>query len=513
LRRLLEAPEILLDNQARQERQNLLARYPQFAELSKQSRQLRQELIASNLVPKNNEEQVALQKKWDAWVEVVRKQESLLRAMAVDRNAVGVPFPPLIPTKQIRQQLPPGTVLWTFFAAGNEVFVFYVTNDQYDTWQLRGGQVAVQKLLTQYLTQLGFLDGNREFTVKDVTDTGWQSAGANLLNFLVAGSKADLAADFDQLIIVPDGFLWYLPFEALCVKADNGYLPLVAKHKIYYSISSTSAVMGASASVPPQARTLVFQGRLNPQEEAAVGQQRVSAILESLPGALVLRSSPSAPPSHLVASLFDQLVVLEDLGDCARPFNLTPLPLAKVNSELGEWLELPYGRPFTVALPGLHMATESALRKNDISLGGQEVFLAAASLQAMGSQTLLLGRWRTGGQSLNRLLKEFFQEWPEKSASESLQRAMLLVMTEPLDPGQEPRVQIKPDDPPAKMVHPLFWANLLLVDAGRATTASAEPPGGNNPPAPAQGNPPAAAPGGEAPQEQANPPGNANKDQ
>jgi tetratricopeptide (TPR) repeat protein len=520
LRRLLEAPEVLLDNQARQERQNLLARYPQFAELSKQSRQLRQELLTTSLVPKNNEEQVALQKKWDAWMEIIRKQESLLRAMAVDRTAVGVPFPPVIPTKQIRQQLPPGAVLWTFFAAGNDVFVFYVTNDQYDTWQLRGGQVAVQKLLSQYLTQLGFLDGNREFTVKDVAETGWQSAGANLLNFLVAGSKADLAADFDQLIIVPDGFLWYLPFETLCVKADNGYFPLVAKHKIYYAISSSSAVMGGPITLPPQPRTLVFQGRLNPQEEPAAGQQRVAAILESLPGALVLGASPSAPPGHLVASLFDQLVVLEDLGDCARPFNITPLPLAKGNTELGDWLELPYGRPLMVALPGLHMATESALRKNDISLGGQEVFLAAASLQAVGSQTLLLGRWRTGGQSLNTLLKEFFQEWPGKSASESLQRAMLLVMTEPLDPRREPRVQVRPNDLPTKTAHPLFWANLLLVDGGQGRSTAVEPaaPGGNNPPAPAQENQarenqPAAAPEAQPHQEQANPPDNANKDQ
>lgn len=496
LRRLLEGPEALLDNQARLEKQNLLARYPQFAELSKQSQQLRQELLTGNLIPQTEEQQVALQKKWEAWNAVVAKQEGLLRAMAVDRNAVGVPFPPVLPGKEIRQRLPQGTVLWSFFAAGNDVYVFYVASDQYDVWQLRGGQVAAQKLVMQFLTQLGFQDGNREFTVKELLEAGWESAGANLLNFLVAGSKADLTADFDRLVIVPDGVLWYLPFEALTIKADNQHLPLVAKHRLYYAISSSMAVAEASRALPPQPRTLIFQGRLNPQEDPAAQQQRTSKLLEVVPGAVVLGPSANSPPAHMLAGLFDQLLVLEDLGDCSRPLSVTPLPLQKVSSTVGEWLQLPLGRPHLVVLPGFHMATESGLRKSDISLGGQEIFLAATALQASGAHTMLLGRWRTGGESLTTLLREFLQEWPERSADESLRRAMLLVMTEPLDPSHEPRVQKRSGDPEAKKGHPLFWANLLLIDSGQGQPTKA--PGE----APAVGNPQPAEEQGPEPKDQ-----------
>lgn len=492
LRRLLEGPEALLDNQARLEKQNLLNRYPQFAELSKQSQQLRQELLTGNLIPQTEEQQVALQKKWEAWSAIVAKQEALLRAMAVDRNAVGVPFPPVLPGKEIRQRLPQGTILWTFFAAGNEVYVFYVGSDQYDVWQLRGGQVAAQKLLMQFLTQLGFQDGNREFTVKELSETGWQTAGANLLNFLVAGSKADLGADFDRLIVVPDGVLWYLPFEALTIKADdNQHLPLVAKHRLHYAISSSMAVIDTPRALPPQPRTLIFQGRLNPQEDSAAQQQRTAKLLEVVPGAVVVGASANSPPGHMAAGLFDQMLVFEDLGDCSRPLSITPLPLQKASTTLGEWLQLPMGRPNFVVLPGFHMATESALRKSDISLGGQEVFLAAAALQASGTQTILLGRWRTGGESLTTLLREFLQEWPEKSADESLQRAMLLVMTEPLDASHEPRVQKRSGDPPAKKGHPLFWANLLLIDSGQARSfkAPGDAAGVGNPQPPGEQQP------------------------
>ena len=39
--------------------------------------------------------------------------------------------------------------------------------------------------------------------------------GKAILEVLTKESKADLAEVFDELVIVPDGVLWYVPFEAL----------------------------------------------------------------------------------------------------------------------------------------------------------------------------------------------------------------------------------------------------------------------------------------------------------
>ena len=37
------------------------------------------------------------------------------------------------------------------------------------------------------------------------------------MRLLLERSNVDLAGNFDEIVIVPDGILWYLPFEALPV--------------------------------------------------------------------------------------------------------------------------------------------------------------------------------------------------------------------------------------------------------------------------------------------------------
>ncbi len=54
---------------------------------------------------------------------------------------------------------------------------------------------------------------------------------------MTAGSQVNLAANGDELVIVPDGVLWYLPFEALQIDGESVGQPstsLLAKRRIRY---------------------------------------------------------------------------------------------------------------------------------------------------------------------------------------------------------------------------------------------------------------------------------------
>ena len=42
---------------------------------------------------------------------------------------------------------------------------------------------------------------------------------------ILKGSQADFSQTFDELIIVPDGVLWYVPFEALQVNVEGKLQP------------------------------------------------------------------------------------------------------------------------------------------------------------------------------------------------------------------------------------------------------------------------------------------------
>ena len=466
LRRLLESPEILLDNQARLERKNLLARFPQYATLSQRSQQIREELKNTSLIPQNPDEQQALQKRWETWLEVTRQQESLLRAMLVDREAVGVPFPPVVKLKEIQNRLADGTILWSFFVSGNNVFVFFVGKDRYDTWQVRGGLLALQRQVAQLLLSLGLQDANREFSLKDLTDTAWQQTAVNMLNDLVAGSNADLGADFAELIIVPDGVLWYLPFEALHLKVNGEVLPLIAKHRIRYAVTSSLSVPLQPSAGIPQPRNLLFLGKLNPQEDPAILEKRAQHILQSVPGTVILSANESSAPPIFLGKLFDQMIVLDDLQNTYTPFAWAPLATGRGSGTLSDWLTLPYQAPQLVILPGYHTASENALRKGEGTLGGHEIPLALTAFQALGTRTLIVSRWRTGGGTMASILKEFLQEWPQTSAAAAFQRSLLLASSEPLDPNDEPRVQKKTPEKQFAKSHPFLWANMFLIDPG-----------------------------------------------
>ncbi len=469
LRRLLESPENALDNQSRLERKNLLTRYPQYAALSQRSQQLRNELARASIIPQNAEEQQALQKRWEAWTDVIRQQESILRQMLVDREAIGVPFPPVVKLKEIQNRLPEGTVLWSFFVSGNNLFVFFIAKDRYDTWQVRGGLLATQKQIGQFLLSLGLQDANREFSLKDLSETTWQQPAVNLANELVAGSNADLAADFPELIIVPDGILWYLPFEALHLKVNGEVLPLIAKHRIRYAVTSSLAVALQPTPGVPQPRTLIYLGRLNPQEDAAVLEKRAQLLLQSVPGAVVLSAGAATAPPTLLGKLFDELIVLDDLQGTYTPYTWSPLAWGRTGTTIADWLNLPHRAPQLVVLPGYHTPTENALRKGDGTPTGQEIALALTALQAVGSRTIVLSRWRTGGATMTSILKEFLQEYPQTSAAAAFQRALLLASSEPLDPNDEPRIQKKTPEKPIVKTHPFLWANMFLVDSGPFT--------------------------------------------
>ena len=97
---------------------------------------------------------------------------------------------------------------------------------------------------------------------------------------------------------------------------------------------------------------------------------------------------------------------------------------------------------------------------------------------ANGSRTLLLSRWRTGGQSSFDLVREFVQELPHTSPSEAWQRAVLLAMDSRLNFDAEPRVKHTAAEEAPKASHPFFWAGYMLVDSGTMPEKVEPPPGG-----------------------------------
>ena len=130
--------------------------------------------------------------------------------------------------------------------------------------------------------------------------------------------------------------------------------------------------------------------------------------------------------------------------------------------ELSRWLELPWGGPQEIVLPGFHTAAEDGLRR---SADGKSLFLASTALMASGAKTALLGRWRTGGQTSFALMQEYLQERGDLSPSQAWQRAVLIVRRTPVDADLEPRLNVpRTSEVELTAEHPFFWAGYLLLD-------------------------------------------------
>jgi hypothetical protein len=177
------------------------------------------------------------------------------------------------------------------------------------------------------------------------------------------------------------------------------------------------------------------------------------------------------------ATLFDRLVVLDDLTvDGGEPYAWSPVTIDRgtPGSTLESWLPLPWGAPDQVVLPGYHTPAENALKKLPLSQAGSDVFLSVCGLMAAGSRTVLLSRWRTGGQTSFDLTREFVQELPHLPAAAAWQRSVLLSNDAPLSIEAEPRIKAGANDPIPTAAHPFFWSGYLLIDSGVAPFADDE---------------------------------------
>jgi hypothetical protein len=476
LRWLLEAPDELLDQAARKQRLDLLAKYGKYAELAQQATKLRDGLERLPMVVDNPEQQRQQSELLLGLTAVSAAQEAILRQMAVRREPAPILFPPRLNAKQLQTDMPEGKAILAFLATSRQLYGFLITKDQdkgYEPWMM-GAPAAVQRNLGNLLRALGNHEGNAPVTHETLASDAWKKPAADLLTGMFKGTKRRLPEQLDELIVVPDGLLWYLPFEVLQVPdGDDGTQSLIAKTKVRY-VPTTSLALPDRRGRRQSGGTAVVAGQLYPGADPALALSRVDELATTLPGAAALPTLLPGP-SAVYSTLFDRLIVFQDLAtDANSPYDWPPLPGAKsdqINS-LEQWMTLPWRGPDQVLLPGYHTPAERSLKGVSAATAGQDIFLTVCGLMASGARTVLLSRWRTGGGNSYELIREFAQELPHAAADDAWQRSVMLSMDSPIDPELEPRLKLKANDEPPSAESPFFWAGYLLVDTGAVPKAT-----------------------------------------
>lgn len=469
LRWILEGPDDVLTDTAVQRRQDLLGRYPKYAELSRKAKQLRETLKRE---PLNPTDQAAQQKQRDLLTQlgkVSQQQEVILHEMAVRREPSEFLFPPIRAYKDVVASLPNGYALWVFYATRQNLYSFMLTNGQYDYWRV-ADMTKVKQELSSLLREMGNYGQNNEMTATQLKSDAWRNHARELEALLMRGSKADLSAIEQELVIVPDGVMWYLPFEALPAGVKPGAPTLIEKNRVRYLPLSSLAAPFRKVDAPFGKGAVAFRaGKLSPRDEPSVS---LAAVEEYKPavGNIAVFDGFAASPSPLLGSLFDDLVVFDELQPAGKgPYDWSLAQLDKSNGvgNLENWFLYPFGGPDRVLLPGFRTAAETGLKSKTPGGGdGSDMFLSSCALMANGARTVMLSRWRVGGKTSYDLTREFALELPHSDAATAWQRSVQLAMHAPLDPTREPRLKLAAGDGAWTASHPFFWASYMVADIG-----------------------------------------------
>jgi tetratricopeptide (TPR) repeat protein len=490
LRWYLEAPPEMLTEAHKLQRQELLSRFPALADLSRQSAAILKALKNLPTVPGNEDEARAQTKLFGDLETVSNQQEQILRDLALRRVPSDFLFPPLRTFKDTQYAIPEDSLVLTFLATSRAVYGMGCSQKLQSHWQLpEPGQI--RRDLAELLRQMGMTDRNQPVDERVLVDDSWQEKAIKLCGPLTNNAKPDVWGRYRELVIVPDGVLWYVPFEAMPVVENNLSAPLISKIRIRY--------VPMFGLVPPDPRgfntltdTAIVAGQLLAKNEALTATT-LEKLKKTLDRVSVLPPDLQVP-SHLFAARCNRLLVLADIEPSTRgPYDWAPLPLegAKTRSPLSSWLALPWEGPQQLVLPGFHTSAESALRRGGT---GEDLFLAACALMASGTRTALISRWRPGGQTSYELMREFVQELPYSSAPNAWQRSVQLAVDRDIDLDAEPRIKADGLEVALKAKHPFFWSGFLLLDAGNRPKEEL-PAGAPVAPPPLNGAKPAEKPG------------------
>jgi hypothetical protein len=413
--------------------------------------------------------------------DVSKQQELVLRQMGVSRRASDIVFPPLRKTAEVQQALPEGQVLLAFYKTQRNMYGFLYSNKQSATWRIASSS-QLQKQVSGLLRDLGNFEGNHQISRDELARENWRATADNVLKLILARSSVELAGNFQEIVIVPDSFLWYLPFEVLKVGNKDDQHMLITQARVRYAPTVGLAVPSPQTN-KPRPNVGVVLGKLYPQDDAAVATAAFDEISHAVKGAVALPSSLPAA-SSVYRTVLDGLVVLDDVEPEKGLLDWSPVQIdrGKPGAALADWLSLPWGGPKQVVLPGFHTSAESGLRK--AAAAGDDLFLSLCALMGSGTRTVLVSRWRVGGRTSIDLMREFVQELPFSSPAEAWQRSVQVCSDTPVESEHEPRIRDGAAEG-LKGDHPFFWAGYMLVDPGVTNTdpAATPPPPAAAPPA------------------------------
>ncbi len=513
LRWVLQGDAQFLKPEALKQRQILLTRHSVYRDLLNQSTVLRNKLDGLPLQPDANSEDEKIQRQtMRELAGIYSRQEALIAGMALRREPADMVFPPLGNASEIQGFVSRGQMVFSALQTQSGYHIFFFDDRRARYLGLVDAR-ALKKGVGSVLAAMGVAANFADPQL--LAAESWKEAVGEFQDDLFEDIPLDDLEQADELIVIPDGLLWYVPFEAFLV--GNDQRPLIEDTKVRYCPTLFLSFANPSSNGEIKS-TGVVPGPMYAKTDSSIANEAFTAVLEKEIQAkdLSTRSSQEIPSAQLAGQL-DQLVVLNDNSNQDGAFSFQPLRVdggmkkAQDQATLLDWMSVPFQSPDHVVMLGLNsIGGSGGLSRPD----GSEMFFTATSIMAAGGRTAVMSRWNTGGQRQVDLAAQYARFATAMPVTTALQSAVKLARASKVDLTKEPRLKTDPDAPAVDGDTPFFWASPIMVSyrdqrpvdpaaiqtLENAIAINADPQ--NDPPD--QAAPPKEAPAADAPQEMAN---------
>lgn len=410
---------------------------PRIAELQSRIRRLQRAIEEENSKAPSEQRVSAARTFSSELMDAEREYSDLvgLHAGLAEISPAAVPEP-----AELERELPADKALIEYVVGPRQVAVFVLRHDA-----LHARLEPVRSLdLESRVTLLRDL-------IRRSDSTEWRMPAHSLRQILVDPiEKAGWLDGAREIVIIPNGFLHYLPFAALVRPTRAGDRFLIDDYVISYL--PTAAALAISSSPPPASERLVALAPSVSNLRFTSGEVRAVAAAFGHKGTAIVGSRATETWFKQIAGDYD-IIHFATHGF----FNKTNPLFSGVQLEPDAQND---GRLEVYEILGLHLraqlvtlsACETGLGSGyftEVPAGDEFVGLTRAFLSA-GASSVVATLWEVNDKSTAQLMQKFYRQVSVQSPSLSLATAQRSILHS--DSGHQ---------------HPYFWSAFVLVGSGQ----------------------------------------------
>jgi CHAT domain len=393
---------------------------------------------------------------WNSIMKQCDAQESRLMEASTQRRFIPQAFPKALSIDALKKQ---SKSVLGFFRSSKKLYGYSLVDGLAETWAIEQPELA-SNALNSLGKSLG-IRGNTSQVLEAVKQRAWVKEAKSLRAAIVPDPVWKRLESVEQLVIIPDDWLWYVPFEILPVQRSFSVNPLIASCAISYAV--TPSLIGEQKPIGKPRSLMIHQPSFfsHDREVDRLLAQELQAIMGE---AQYLESPSKVHASRWSRIQFDQVAVAATIKtEFGQPFAVMVYDSHGATS-LKAWLRLPMRSPKTLVLIGNDMPGMSSRESHGIE-ASRILFCLAAS----GNQTLLLNRWPSRGESSQILMKNFFEGSQELAPAQAWRRSVTTLWSTALAENNEFLLTPERKDRDSVLEnltgqHPIFWANTMVVE-------------------------------------------------